>query len=75
MAQSEIQGDRRPVNPHATVHVGKSHAGEPYNIYNVQGELIKSGKVAPQGTLYVGTNHAGSEVIIQKADSISEEQE
>ena len=73
MAQSETDDDLRPVNPHATVHVGRDEAGELYNIYDREGNLIKSeAKVAPQGTLYVGANHAGSEVIVEKAESISE---
>lgn len=70
---NEIQtADLRPVNMHATVHVGREHAGDLFDVYDARGNMVKSeAKVAPQGTIYVGANHAGGEVAVERADSIS----
>lgn len=66
MSHAESERERRPVNPHATVSVGRSEAGELYHVYDLDGNRIKEeAKVAPQGTIYVGANHAGDEVIIE----------
>lgn len=67
MSEAQTGPERRPVNSHATVYVGKDEQGEEYNVYNADGDLIKTAKVAPQGTLYVGHTHAGDNVYIEPA--------
>lgn len=68
MSETEGKRERRPVNPYAAVHVGKRNAGEEYNVYNMNGDLIKEGAtVTPQGTIYVGAQHEGTDVVIEPA--------
>lgn len=64
---SDEEFEERRVNSHAVIRIGKSEAGDYYEVRDRTGNIIKEEAiVAGQGTIYVGNAYTGENVSVRK---------